>query len=452
MSDQQPTLVTDLDGTLIRTDMLLESLLALLKKNFFYIVVMPFWLLRGRSVLKARVAERVNLDVTTLPYRDDVLSYLRDQKASGRQIWLATASHQTIANQIAEHLTLFDNVLGSNETSNLKGQRKADRLSEELKSFSYAGDSSADVPVWQSADAAILVDVSDSLARQIPDDKVEQRFSDERRNKLLELVKACRLHQWAKNALIFVPLLTAHLFTNIEAIVSSALAFLAFGLCASSVYLLNDLLDLPADRQHRTKRNRPFAKGSLPVSWGIFTIPFLLGAAAAIATQLPWQFGLVLAAYYVATTLYSFILKAKAVVDVILLAGLYTTRIVAGAACISVVLSHWLLAFSMFIFLSLALVKRYTEMVELQAAGGGMSTAKGRGYRLDDIDLLSTMGSTSGYLAVLVFALYLNSEVVQSLYQTPYLMWAICPLLLYWISRMWLLAHRKEMNDDPVVF
>lgn len=451
MSHYQLPLVTDLDGTLIRTDMLLESLLVLLKRNFLYVFIIPFWLMLGRATLKARIAERITLDVASLPYRTDFIEYLREQKAAGRVIWLATASHESIARQIADHVGLFDNVLGSDSDTNLKAARKANRLSEELGSYAYAGDSSADLPVWAAAESALLVDVSDSLASRVPPEKVEARFSDEKQSRIRELVRACRLHQWAKNALIFVPLLTAHLFTHVDALLSSALAFLAFGFCASSVYLLNDLLDLPADRLHRTKRERPFARGSLPVSWGLVTIPVLLAAAIAISTQLTWQFALVLTAYYIATTLYSFVLKQKAIVDVVLLAGLYTTRIVAGAACINVALSHWLLAFSMFIFLSLALVKRYTEMSELQASGN-MSSAKGRGYRLDDIELLSTMGTISGYMSVLVFALYLNSDIIQSLYVTPYLMWAICPLLLYWISRMWLLAHRREMMDDPVVF
>jgi len=264
------------------------------------------------------------------------------------------------------------------------------------------------------------------------------------------VTKALRVHQWAKNALIFVPMMAAHQVMNIGGWGTSMLAFLAFSLCASSVYLLNDMLDLEADRQHKTKCKRPFAAGSLSLHFGLLAAPALLLGAVLICLALPAKFGAVLAGYYALTLAYSLDLKRRVMVDVLTLAGLYTVRIVAGAAASSIPLSFWLLLFSIFIFLSLALVKRYAELDGMRKQG--KLKAKGRGYLVEDIALLQSLGAASGYLSVLVLALYLNSPEVAKLYKEPKLLWLLMPLFLYWISRIWMQTHRGQMHDDPLVF
>jgi 4-hydroxybenzoate polyprenyltransferase len=267
----------------------------------------------------------------------------------------------------------------------------------------------------------------------------------------LVYVKALRAHQWIKNLLVFLPVLAAHEIGNPAATLASLLAFVAFNACASSVYLLNDLLDLPADRRHRSKRNRPFAAGTLPLEQGVVLIPLLLVIALLVSLALPPTFVLVLLLYYLITTAYSFKLKRVMMLDVVILAGLYTIRVVAGSAATEIPLTYWLFAFSMFIFLSLALVKRYTELIALRDSGAG-ETAEGRGYEIGDLEILSSLGTASGYLAVLVLALYISSAEVQLLYHDPVWLWGACPILLYWISRMWIITHRGGMTDDPIVF
>ena len=442
----------DLDGTLIKTDLLVESFLHLIKINPLYLVLVFVWLVKGKAVLKREIARRVELDVTVLPYHDPLLNYLREQKSQGRTIVLTTASHRKYAEQISAHLGLFDKVYAT-ENKNFSAQDKAVVLCNDFgeKQFVYAGGDKADLPVWEKSSHCIVVTHSDQLARNAERlAPLEKLFKDPYPSLKL-YIRACRLHQWVKNALIFIPLIAAHKVLEVELVLNSFLAFLAFSLCASSVYLLNDLLDLEADRHHQKKRARPFAAGTIPALQGIFLIPVLLLMAVAIASMLPMAFSFVLMVYYLATTAYSFALKRHIMLDVMVLSGLYTVRIVAGSAATGIELSQWLLAFSMFIFLSLALVKRYTELMDLQARGEKLE-AKGRGYAVDDIELLASLGGASGYLSVLVLALYINTDFVQSMYPSAQILWAICPLMLYWISRVWIIAHRGRMDDDPIVF
>lgn len=450
----QKPLVVDLDGTLIRSDVLIESGFAFLKSAplSFY---KPFlWLARGgKPALKAGLAEHANVDVTVLPYDAAVLEWLGQEREAGRSIVLATASHERYAHAIADHLGIFDATFATADGVNLSAQRKRDKLVAEYgeKNFDYAGNSHDDVAVWQSAANAYVVNPDNGVERAARKIGNVERVIDTRPPKLRTWMKSLRPHQWLKNLLIFVPLLAAHKLTDPALIVSALLAFVAFGFCASSVYLLNDLLDLEDDRHHPTKRNRPLASGALPLAKGIGLAPLLLAAAFVLAAfWLPWQFVVVLLGYYALTLCYSLILKRLIMVDVVVLAMLYTIRIVAGSAAVGAHLTFWLLAFSMFIFLSLALVKRYAELYSMQARGA-MET-RGRGYRATDLSLISSLGTASGYLAVLVLAMYIQDGATTNLYRRPEIIWLACPLLLYWVSRTWLIAHRGQMHDDPIVF
>lgn len=446
-------LCVDLDGTLVRTDLLVESIFALIKNDFMHLFLLPLWLLRGKAGFKQKIADRVTLDVTLLPYHDMFLDYLRQEHASGRRLVLATASNVKLAEAVASHHGIFHDVIASTADTNLSGKHKLQRLEHLFgtNGFDYAGNAKEDLAVWASASSGIMVNPEWGVRKAAERGDRNMKLFDDRDGRLpAHYIRAMRLHQWLKNLLVFIPLLMAHRITEPLLAGQAVLAFFSFGLCASSVYVLNDLLDLPEDRKHRTKRHRPFAAGKIPVIHGVILVPLLLATAFGIAFLLPVKFMAVLAFYYIITLSYSLRFKSAALVDVLLLAGLYTLRIIAGAAAVSVVPSFWLLAFSMFLFLSLALVKRYTELSASKAQGG--STVGGRGYRMADLELLSQFGSASAYTAVLVLALYINSEAVRDLYTYPEIIWLLCPLLLYIIARIWLLARRGELDEDPVVF
>ncbi len=434
-------LCVDLDGTLIKTDLLWESALRLITRNPLYLFAILFWFLRGRAYLKSEIARRVELNPAALPYHDEFMHFLREQHAHGRRLVLATASNYSLAECVATHLGLFAEVIASDRQTNLRSRTKAARLIERFghHGFDYAGNSGADLPVWREARQALVVG---KARHDLPDAHV---FPCERRL-LHHLLRLLRPHQWAKNLIIFVPLLTAHQLDQSTNLRAAALAFAAFSLCASGLYVLNDLLDIEADRHHANKRNRPFASGALPIPLGFVLVPLLLTGAAAFAAALPGRFALAIAAYLGLTTAYSLWIKRVALLDVFLLAGLYTIRLVGGHEATRVSYSAWLLVFSMFIFLSLALVKRFQELHTYN------SHAHGRGYAPSDLELIASLGSSSGYLSVLVLALYVNSEQVRVLYHHPLRLLLICPLFLFWISRVWLLAHRGGLHDDPVLF
>ncbi len=449
----KPQLVIDLDGTLIRTDLLIESALALMKANPFYLLLMIYWLTQGKARLKGEIARRVCLDVTTLPYDERVLEYIRGERRGGRPTALATASHTRYAQRVAEHLGLFDRVFATTDEVNLAASAKARTLAAAYgeKGFVYAGNARPDLRVWRHAAAAIPVGENRRLLTEVQRSFPVECALPRDRPGVRVYLKALRVHQWLKNILIFLPVLAAHRLGDPSAVTSSILAFLAFSACASSVYLLNDLLDLPADRRHPSKRLRPFAAGTLPVEQGLVLIPALLLGAFVVALSLPPLFLWTLLIYYVATTAYSFYLKRLLMLDVVVLAGLYTIRVIAGCAATGIPLSYWLFAFSMFLFLSLAFVKRYTELVSLRSECRD-NVAHGRSYEVGDLEILSSFGAAAGYLSVLVAALYISSNDVQKLYQQPSLLWGICPILLYWISRVWIIAHRGSMHDDPIIF
>ena len=452
--DAMRPLVVDMDGTLIKTDMLFESCLRAIKQKPWVFFLLPFWLLQGRAVLKARLAAMANIDIAVLPFYEDVLLFLRQQKQQGRTIILATASTSELADRVANEVGLFDEVMASHAGLNLKSRAKAaalvDRYGEQ--GFDYVGNDSADFAVWRVAHTAHVVNASEGFARRARALAVEAgEWFIAKPVSLVTLLKALRVHQWVKNVLIFVPLLMAHRFHEPQLFIKAALAYVAFCLCASSVYLLNDMMDLDDDRHHRSKKNRPIAAGNFPIIAALLLFPtlFLVGFGMAVFwVSLP--FALLLGFYYLLTLAYSFSLKRLLMVDVVVLAGLYTSRIVGGALAIDVDLSFWLITFSVFIFLSLALVKRYAELIVLK--GSGAAEIKGRGYSVEDLPTLLSLGTASAYLSVLVMALYIDTQKVAELYRQPQFLWLLCPVMLYWVSRVWMLTHRGQMHDDPIVF
>lgn len=448
-------LIVDLDGTLIKTDLLVETASIFLVRNPFYFWRLLSWWKEGKSVLKARLAQSIRIDAAVLPYNQDLLVWIREEKVKGRRVILATASHMLLATQVAEHLQLFDEVIATTESSNLKSNVKRDALVSRFgeRGFDYVGNDWSDVIVWRSAAKAHIVSGSTRLI-----DKVQALgnlgliLREGRPPLVASLVKAIRPHQWMKNLLIFIPLLAAHRYGDTRSILFAVYAFLAFGLTASSVYLFNDLVDVNDDRHHSSKRERPFASGQLSLATGWLAWPALLSVAFSISVlTLPWLFTGSLAFYFVATVAYSLRLKQVPMIDVMTLATLYTQRIIAGGFAIAVPLSFWLLSFSMFIFLSLAFIKRYSELLAARKARRS-DNIRGRGYRAHDMDLIATLGSSSGYIAVLVLALYIQDSHTAKLYDAPQFIWMTCPLLLYWVSRAWLITHRGQMHDDPIVF
>jgi len=449
-------LAVDLDGTLIAGDMLHESFWAALGGGSGPVIAAAGrFLTGGRAGLKAALAEAAAVDVATLPYKTAVLDEIRARKAAGARVVLATASDRRLAEAVAEHLGVFDEVIASDGTVNLKGRAKAEALVARFgeKGFAYAGDSAADLPVWAASAEAVAVDVPAALRARIAAPEVTEigtgpgnRAGGGTRRAAL---RALRPHQWLKNLLVFVPMLLAH---NLSAggFWAACVAFAAFSLAASSVYVLNDLLDLAADRAHPRKRCRPFASGDLPLVWGLWLAPGLLAAGLAVGAAAGDRFLMVLGFYYLCTLAYSLALKRQTVIDICMLAGLYTLRVIAGAAATHNPPSVWLLGFSIFFFLALAAVKRQAELVDLAAAGGAQ--AAGRGYRAEDLPLITMMALSAGYVSVLVAGLYLTSDDVAQLYSRPSALWGICAVLIYWLSRIVMLTHRQRMHDDPIVF
>ncbi|MCJ8150623.1 UbiA family prenyltransferase [Shinella sedimenti] len=443
-------LAVDLDGTLVSTDMLWETVFLLLKKNPLYLFLLPVWLYSGKARLKWEIAKRVTVDASHLPYRKDFLAFLRREHAAGRQIVLATASAEPIARAVADELKLFSAVYSTSAGNNLSAKRKASALCAAYgeKGFDFAGNDRADIPVFDVARSAIIV-APDVAADRYQKRHGTQRF-DSHKASLKTYVKMLRVHQWLKNLLVFAPAVLAHTIAYSETIIASSIAFLAFSFSASAIYILNDIIDLPLDRRHPTKRNRPFASGALSIPFGLTMSACLLLAAASLCLLLPAAFAAVIGIYLIATTAYSLSVKRMLLIDVLCLAGLYSLRLLGGKAATELPLSFWLVAFALFFFLSLALVKRY---VELQVATvDERDRIAGRGYRPEDIQVVGQAGVSSAFAAALVLSLYIQSRETAELYTQPWLIWPIVPIVLYIIVRVWILAHRREMHDDPVVF
>lgn len=450
--DETPLFV-DLDGTLIRTDLLAETFFLRVKSDPRILYLVPFWLLKGRAHLKRMLARDAALSVETLPYTGELVEILSAEAATGRPVYLATASDRQLADRVAAHLGTFRGVLGSDGRRNLKGVEKLRAIEALVGSepFDYAGNGPEDIAIWAHARKALVVNAPPRLARRVRHHSPDVEILAPRPAWLWPAIKAMRPHQWLKNLLVFVPLVVSQQFGSAYAIAAALIAFLAFSLCASSTYVLNDLLDLAADRAHPRKRRRPLAAGDLPISYGVALSALAFLSAVALAAAVSPKLLAILLAYALVTVAYSWSLKSYVLVDVIVLSVLYTVRILAGAAAIEVTASFWLLAFSVFIFLSLALVKRCSELIGLERRLG-VRAARGRDYGAGDLPVLQGLGAASGCTGVLVFALYIHDPVVAARYETPELLWLACLGLLYWVGRMWIKTGRGEMDDDPLVY
>jgi 4-hydroxybenzoate polyprenyltransferase len=448
----EPVIAVDLDGTLTLTDTLHESAIALLRARPLSVFALPLWLLQGKAALKARLASTVSLDITVLPYNEALLEWLRCERGNGRTIALCTAADQSVADAIAIHLGLFDEVIASDGVTNNQGAKKRAALEAKFgrKGYDYVGNSKGDLEAWEGARQAILVNADREVEDRVRKTTTIVRVFRPEASAISQWLRLIRVHQWVKNLLLFVPLLASHQFGNMQALITLVLAFISFSFCASAVYVVNDLIDLESDRKHPKKRSRAFASAVIPVKYGAAVAPVLITLSMTIGAAVGAEFAAWLVLYFGLTCVYSLVLKRFVLIDCLALAALYTLRILAGAAAVGVTLSFWLLAFSGFLFLSLAFVKRYSEL-QLQAVAG-RAHAHGRGYAVTDAPLVQTLGVTAGYSAALVLALYLNGETVALLYRSPSLIWLAVPIVLFWISWAWMKAHRGEMHDDPVIF
>jgi 4-hydroxybenzoate polyprenyltransferase len=443
-------LAVDLDGTLIAGDLLWEGLFLLIRKNPLYLFCIPFWLSKGPAGLKQAIAARVDIDPASLAYRDVLVSRLREERANGRKIVLATGTPRKFADAIAAHLGLFDAVLATDGLENLTSGRKRAALVAAYgdAGFDYVGNSRHDLKVFDASREAIVVAPDRHAARWQAAHGCE--IVETPKPTLKTILKMLRVHQWLKNSLIAVPMVLSHEYFNEDMLLACVLAFISFSAAASAIYIINDFFDLALDRRHPTKRNRPFASGILSIPFGLASAAILLAISVVAALFLPIEFAGVLALYLVATTAYSLAVKRMLLIDVLLLAGLYTVRILAGAAATGVDVSFWLLAFSIFFFLSLALVKRYVELRSSVLSPG--ERIAGRGYRTEDQEIIAQAGMASAFSAALVLALYIDSAAVRELYPHPWMVWPLAPTVLYLTMRVWILARRDEMHDDPVVF
>ncbi|KJS20084.1 MAG: UbiA prenyltransferase [Hoeflea sp. BRH_c9] len=443
-------LCIDLDGTLVATDTLWEGLVSVLIRRPWLIFAAIAWALSGKAVLKREVAARYQGKGGDWPYRAEVIERIKLARTEGQPVWLVTGAAESTATAIAGHLGLFDRVLHSSDSENLTARRKRERLVALCGDggFDYAGNSRDDVAVFDAARRVIIV----------APDRAVKRWSRQHDAEVLPLAKisplaifkSIRVHQWLKNVLIAVPLVLNHEYAIAGLVLAALAAFFSFSFLASAVYIINDIADLANDRQHPRKRLRPLASGAVSIPVVSVVAVVLVLASVGLASLLPPLFWAVLALYAVITTAYTFVLKRKLLVDVFTLAGLYTVRIIAGAAATGIELSFWLLAFSIFFFLSLALVKRYVELDELAEADG--TPLKGRSYMGCDKDMIGQAGVASAFSAAMVLALYVDSTEVAAMYPQASLLWPLCPLILYMLLRIWILARRSQMHEDPVVF
>lgn len=451
-SPDQVPLCVDLDGTLLKTDTLYELALRVIKDAPWLIFYLPWLLLQGKQHLKKYLSLRVDLDPVLLPYNEAFLAYLRNEYKQGRKLVLVTGCHEKTAKTVAAHLGIFSAVMATDDSVNLTGKKKALRLEQEFgaKGFDYAGNDTVDIPVWANARHALLVNCAPALRKIIETRVAINQVFDVQSINIKPFIKAIRLHQWAKNSLLFLPALTAHALLDPGAFLVLVIAFLAFGCCASFSYIINDLLDLDADRQHHSKKYRPFAAASVSILSGLSLAALLLVLTITLSLQLNIGFCALLLLYFVITNLYSFKLKSIPILDVAVLAGLYTLRVLAGTEAINLAPSFWLFAFSAFLFFSLAIVKRLSELLYLSNSTD--KPVKARGYLAEDISTLQSLGGAASMAAVLVLALYIDSDAVKILYNSPRHLWLLCPVLLVWLGRVWLVTGRGKMHDDPVVF
>ena len=451
LAGQKP-LCVDLDGTLVKSDTLVDSLLVMARTRPLLLLQLPAYVLRGKASFKAFVTSHVQLDVGHLPYNRKLLHFLQQERAGGRELYLATGADLRIAGRVANHLGIFQGILGSDGATNLTGMKKLASLQTRFgeKGFAYVGNGTVDLPLLSSASERLLANPSSRLRSQLRRHGLEaSHVFDERANPFRSLLTALRPHQWAKNLLIFLPALLAH-DHSLPILARAFLAFVCFCATASGAYLINDLLDIESDRRSARKRQRPFASGDLPPASGLIASAFLLAIGLALTRALPFPFLLWLLFYAASTLAYSFYLKRIAPLDVLVLSGLYTMRLLAGGAATDTPISHWLAGFAIFLFFSLAIVKRFAELENIRLSG--VPLKNGRGYLPSDIEQVRAFGTASAFAAVVIFANYISSQDVMKLYHHPRFLWLIVPLMILWLCRVWLLASRGELDEDPVAF
>jgi 4-hydroxybenzoate polyprenyltransferase len=447
-------LVVDLDGSLIKTDLLFETFVKVFYAKPWIIFIVPFWFLAGKCRLKKELFLLAEFDTEHLPWNKELIAYLSAQADKGRDIILCTGSWQGLAESVAKRFPFFSAVYGTDDHVNLTGSAKADFLKKLYgeKQFSYVGNEAKDLKIWRFADSAVVVSNSASLEKKVEKLCAVERVYSEKKSLLKIVLKQIRVHQWVKNGLIVVPMITSHQTTNLELLLMALLAFIAYSLCASATYILNDLSDLESDRKHAKKQFRPLASGSLSIPQGVVLSAVLLLSSLVISLQLPPWFLVSLALYVLITLSYSFKLKRLQTLDITVLASLYTLRIISGAIAVGLLPSFWLLAFSMFVFLCLAIVKRLSEIIKSKEKYLETDKLSGRGYFISDLPILMSLAASSGIISILVFAMYINSPEIMALYHLPYALWLICPLFAYWIIRVLVMASRGEIDEDPIVF
>ncbi|WP_429646205.1 UbiA family prenyltransferase [Skermanella aerolata] len=450
-SDLLVPICVDLDGTLIRTDLLFESFLQLVRQGFFYLFLIPIWLLKGKAHLKAEIARHVVLDMNRMPVNEPLVDYLRQRREHGHRLYLFTAADGRLARQIAQRFDFFEAVYASDGITNLSGARKLASIRKHVGGdFIYAGDTEVDLPIWREARGAIVAGSRELAGKAARLTTVEASFPRGGHSPRV-WARALRVHQWSKNLLVFVPFFLAGPLADFAEFPNVLLGALLLSILASGTYVVNDLLDIQADRQHRSKRLRPFASGRLPIKSGLAAIPACGLAVALLGALLPASFLAVAVCYLGVSLAYSFVLKRIAILDVIVLGGLFTSRILAGSLLLAQPPSYWLLIFSFAFFFSLALVKRYSELhvVACEAGSGG----KARGYLVSDMPMTLVLGISSSIAALVILVLFLvDSHFSRLVYSNPVWLWPVCVAIFYWIMRVWLLTTRGEMHDDPIVF
>jgi len=450
----QVPICVDLDGTLVSTDTLWECLVAAWRKNFWLPLLFPLWLLRGRAFLKYQAAKHADLDTLSLPYDLELVDWLSGQRKQGREIMLVTGSSEAVASKVAEDLGLFSEVISSTKSLNLSGPNKLKKLQERFagQEFEYIGDSSADFPIWKHLGKAHTRGASKRLTARLERNGIKVSAQGRHRSLSLKTVaRQLRIHQWAKNLLIFIPILASHRLANTTLVLKSLVAFAAFSFVASSFYVFNDLLDVRADRLHPQKRERPIASGQMSMNQAGVLLAITAAIGLSLAATVSLRFLGATLAYLAGTAIYSLYAKRLVLVDAFTLGMLYTVRVIAGGIATGITISSWTLGYTSFLFLSLALMKRYSEISQRAPDARG-ATLPGRAYELQDLSIIGNIGISSGLVSALMMALYLRSPEVEVLYRRPAFLLPLCIIHVYWISRAWVLTNRHLMHDDPIVF
>lgn len=439
----------ELDGTLLRIGTLHESAFSSAFHDWRVVLRIPGWLIAGKARLEAELAARWTFDPATLPYNLQLLDRLRAEHDAGRRLVLCTTSDLGVAQTIASHLGLFDEVIATGATS-LRGATKAEILQDRFgeRGFVYAGHDATDLAVWDRASGAILVNAPDAVRRAVEAQGRVVGTFDDREPIFRALLRAMRPYQWVKNALCFVPPIAAG---NLGLGVWLATLGIAAAFCciASGLYILNDIADLAADRAHPRKALRPFASGAAPIAAGLALAPVLIlaGLALGVATN-GWP---ALILYLAVSLVYTTWLKEKSLLDVFALAALYSMRLFGGGEVSGHPVTLWLLAFSLFLFLSLALIKRVSELRRLRETGAARKSMR-RGYTIEDIAILEMFGVAATFTSALVLSLYVQSTAALNAYGNPATLWGAIPLLLFWQCQLWLATVRGRMHDDPILY